>query len=142
MLRASLIAVTTVLSLSGCAPADIEAHLDGSLSRAEGDEVIRAVNDWNARAVSQIRLGDSRSDWLILKADTPDDSLGFAQRRRQIVRIDPSTPPDQVYAVALHELGHALGLNHTAGGVMDPQRQLTAFSDADMDECRRVGACD
>lgn len=48
--------------------------------------------------------------------------------------------------VALHELGHSLGLGHVASGQGIMSNGLAIgnpedFTDADMAECRRVGAC-
>lgn len=43
--------------------------------------------------------------------------------------------------IVMHEMGHGLGLEHTdAGGVMAPIPWGT-MTDADVEECRRVGAC-
>jgi predicted Zn-dependent protease len=43
----------------------------------------------------------------------------------------------------MHEIGHVLGLEHVARGVMGENNlQATAdFTDDDRNECRRVGVC-
>jgi hypothetical protein len=130
--------------LTSCAINDgVEVYVDGGLTAWESSEVRRAANDWNARTMHPIRFGgDDDSEWIVLKAESPDPYLGRAERRRRIIRIATATPPDQIYAVALHELGHAIGLGHTSRGVMDPAKQTIEFSEEDMVACREAGACE
>jgi hypothetical protein len=127
--------------LPSCSDEVVTVEIDPAFTVAAQNEVRRAGNEWNKRARSTLSFVDD-GEWLILPAETPSAGLGYAQGRRKLIRISTRTPDDQVYAVALHELGHALGLKHTSKGVMDPTRQTMQFSDEDMQECSRVGACE
>jgi hypothetical protein len=129
-----------MLGLSACASRDVECEIDSSFTAPEQTNIRNAAESWNALASRQVSF-TSGADWLILRAETTTGTLGLEQGKRRLIRIDPATPVDQVYAVALHELGHALGLGHVTAGVMDPKRQTIDFSDDDMSECRCVGAC-
>jgi hypothetical protein len=122
-----------------CAGDGVDCEIDSEFTDTEQSEIRRAADDWNAIAIREVRFVQE-GDWLILPAST-SIGLGLAQGKRRLIRINPSTPEDQVYAVALHELGHALGLRHVKQGVMDPHRQTIVFSNEDMAECRRAGAC-
>jgi len=109
---------------------------------ASGREAIaRATAEWNARSTRKLRIVEDGGEWLVLRAAIPDGHLGYAQQAHRLVRIELRATPEQVYPIALHELGHALGLNHVERGVMDPTRLGVEFSDADLGECRRARAC-
>jgi hypothetical protein len=132
----------TALSLSSCGDGAVECEIDAVFTEAQSAEIRRAASDWNKLSVRPVVFApEGEGDWLILPASVTLNRLGYAQRKRRLIRINPLTPDDQVYAVALHEFGHALGLGHVKRGVMDPDRQTIEFSDEDMAECRRAGAC-
>jgi len=50
---------------------------------------------------------------------------------------------DSLLHLAMHELGHGLGMAHTAdpSGVMVAFEGTTAFSEDDHEECERIGVC-
>jgi hypothetical protein len=139
-LRFLVVAHAAAFGLLSCGSHDVVCQIDSSFSDHEQSSVRLAADSWNAIASHKVTF-NSDADWLILRADTTGGSLGLEQASRHLIRISPLTPDDQVYAVALHELGHALGLGHVPTGVMDPIHQTMVFSDDDMAECRRVGAC-
>jgi hypothetical protein len=130
------------LCLGSCGDDAVVCEIDAVFTDRQQSEIRRAADTWNARTVRPVSFaGEGDGDWLILPASVTLNRLGYAQRKRRLIRINPVTPDDQVYAVALHELGHALGLGHVKQGVMDPDRQTIEFSEEDFAECRRVGAC-
>ncbi|MBX3206114.1 MAG: hypothetical protein KF764_13665 [Labilithrix sp.] len=130
------------LWLTSCGTDSVDCEIDAVFTDRQAAEIRRAADDWNRFTVREVTFApEGEGDWLILPASVTLNRLGYAQRKRRLIRINPVTPDDQVYAVALHELGHALGLGHVKEGVMDPDRQTIKFSAFDMAECRRAGAC-
>lgn len=88
----------------------------------------------------------SRGDWLVISGAVPGGWRGQVDADRHLLRIDPAnTPDDLVFAVAMHELGHLLGLRHlrqgehgVMAGPEDGHIHLE-FTDADAAEARRAG---
>lgn len=136
---AAISMLLTACALTSCGSGDVDCEIDAMFNTSQQSEIQRAGKDWNAFTTRAVTFSND-GDWLIIPATVPL-GLGLEQKQRRLIRISPSTPDDQVYAVALHELGHALGLRHVSQGVMDPVRQTIKFSDEDMAECRRAGAC-
>jgi predicted Zn-dependent protease len=131
-------AILTLMG-SSCASGDVEAEIDVVFTQPQASEITRAAKRWNEFTTRTVHIV-SDGEWLVVPATSPK-GLGYAQGARRLIRISPVTPDDQIYAVALHEFGHALGLNHVPKGVMDPDRQTIEFSPEDIAECKRCGAC-
>jgi hypothetical protein len=147
-LRAALASLALVTFLSGCAPfalAVAPAFPDGDRA-----EIRQAAEWWNARTVASRRLTvdqgasllvvvEGRS-WQVL-FESPPDFNGWTDQATRTVRIRPVHEGVSTYAIALHEMGHVIGLGHTSTGVMDPTHVSVEFTDEVQVECRRVGAC-
>lgn len=130
----SLIACTSV-SMS------ISFSIDPAFTPSEQEEIKRAAGAWNTIAKDHITFDGA--SWHIVKRDPgPGRPNGLCQSGQRLVLIRPEPYGATTYAVAIHEFGHVLGLGHVAAGVMNPVNASTQFTDQDLTECRRVGACE
>src|SRR4051794_33699292 len=124
--RRSLFLTLAILGVMSCGKGDVDAEVDVVFTDPQRSEIARAATTWNGIAIREVRIVEN-GDWLVVPATSPK-GLGYAQGNRRLIRISPQTPDNQIYAVALHEFGHALGLRHVSQGVMDPDRQTIEFS--------------
>lgn len=131
------------LALFGCASAapshdpvdfiafDAEIQVSPAFPGAERAEIDGAVADWSFATGGSARFAlvptPSAGPWRIDRATLPY-GLGrtHALERLIVIDADAITPPGQpvfaaeLRAVVLHELGHAMGLEHGDGDLMDP----------------------
>jgi hypothetical protein len=136
-MKALLVALTV---LGGCGFGSVDVAIDRGFSADQRGEIERAVEAWNAWTARKIHVDDDAA-WLVIPALSPEGSAGYTENTRYLIRVDPRLPNAHVYATALHEFGHVLGLQHTATGVMNRTRTVTTFNDDDVRECERAGAC-
>lgn len=106
-------------------------------------ELVEAADDWNVRTFPDHRITwEENGRWRVLSQVPHGGYNGFCYHDERLIFITPDPPKGvTVYSIALHEFGHALGLKHTARGVMNPTVPTTTFADEDINECRRVEAC-
>jgi hypothetical protein len=126
--------------LVSCAP-PLAFTVAPTFTPDEQAQIARAADEWNKRTVPSKRITLDGGEWRILEEDPGTGWNGSATPSRRVIRIHPNPVNATTYAVALHEFGHALGLMHTARGVMFATEATEEFSDEDQAECRRVEAC-
>lgn len=103
------------------------------------------MDAWNTHTLPDHRCTIDGEHWRIVR-DWPsggpcEGKPGCERTEEHTIWIAPVPDDTATKAIALHELGHALGLSHTDGGIMDPDELGTEITPIDIAECRRVGAC-
>lgn len=135
------LALASLLALSVACGGPLGMRVDPSWPASAQDEIARAAADWNARVKPDRRIVLGHDGWRILRDTPPGGYNGFALPSERTIWIAPEPRGASVYAVALHEMGHALGLRHTPTGVMMPFTVSTDFTPEVLAECRHAEAC-
>lgn len=140
----ALTALLAALAL-GCGPSELSCEIDQTFSASRAESIRLAAKAWTVLCQQEVFF-TSNGDWLVVSAAVPGGWRGSVDPDRHIFRIDPAlTPDDLVFAVALHEFGHLLGLRHLPHGVHgvmagpDDSDIHLEFSDADVIQARRSG---
>ena len=135
------------LALVGCSGPVRTVAIDYTATDAQAQALNRRVSYWNTvlASGSRIRHADSPDVDVFVVIGDPRNGRAAGWRSttgRVTVRPDLG---DDIFERALgHELGLAIGLEHTACGVMEGDSDEYAaleFCDADINECRAQGAC-
>lgn len=136
------------------APCDISLRVEPGFAPEEQAAIVSAVVRWNAITKRPMCV---RDDGVRLVRHIAHDSAEWQARSDAVgVAFIGLTTGDEVLLVEgqdarrfafviRHELGHVLGLQHVPGpAVMAPATasETDDFVAADIDECRRVSACD
>jgi hypothetical protein len=161
------------LALQGCAPDHLEPpYHEGPHGRCDREYLVvpnefttderasleRAVSRWNAIAsekfclvdggthdgehtISKVEVGSP--EWESIAKDFSAAVIGVYSSGTDNVIVMSGLGPETFEVVALHELGHAHGLDHVSPpGIMSAQIDGSLdFMPNDLAECRRVGAC-
>lgn len=129
-----------VLALLVACAHPVAYHTDPTFTPDERAEIRQAAAAWNAflKPEKQITEGDA---WVILKQAPPLGYNGQCSISQRTIWIHPEHRGATMYDVALHELGHAVGLGHTKTGVMMALEVSAVFTTEVLGECRRIGAC-
>jgi len=130
-------------------------HVSAAFTQGERAALESAVARWNEIADEQFCLddGDGNDEHGVfrlegqelenLRADFKSDVIGVFYHEGGRIGIVANLPLDVFEVVALHEFGHAHGLQHTPPPSIMNAVVGTAddFTDNDLAECRRVSAC-
>ena len=110
--------------------------------------IYHAASRWNALAgheLVQIQAVDgTRPEHHIRPATLPEHYSGMHSPGLDTIRIDVSQADDNFETVVVHELGHAMGMEHiAAAGIMYKvvDGSIRDFTQADHQECERTGWC-
>ncbi len=133
-----------VATLVACAP-PLAFSVHPTFTVEERMGIAMAAAEWNARTVPSKQITLSGGSWRIDKVESTNGGYnGWCSRGKRVIQIDSDTQGVSTYAVALHEFGHAVGLEDLPTdhpGVMNDRHVTVVFSAYDMAECARVGAC-
>lgn len=138
-----LLAAAALALLVGCVePDDPSFDIDSGFSDADVGGIVRAMGRWNKLTIPSKRMTlDRPSSWRIERRDPGTGFNGECLWPDRVVLIRPGSDAEMVF---LHEGGHVLDLGHVPDGtgVMSKSDALPDFTEADMAECRRAGACE
>jgi Matrixin len=151
--------LATLLSLSllvGCGnPESLTFVVSSEVSSADRAEIESVVAEWNehAEAPVQVRFGahTGAREWSLKLLERGQegalpskDYAAYTDHTASEVGIYTWKRRCSVRRVLMHEVGHALGLGHSASGVMkdsDCIDNIAHLSTSDLDLCRSAGVC-
>jgi hypothetical protein len=94
----------------------------------ERARILQAAEDWNATGFARFDLAPG--GWKIVRSDARLPQFAVTNTAAREVMVYRSAPSD-LRGIMRHELGHVLGLDHTASGLMSPRYDQRAYSRID-----------
>lgn len=143
-----LAVVVAAFVFGGCAaPEQLEqpyrmTFAPASWSAEQTAALHRAAERWSSVAIVPVELVEVPAGaGVSIAPGSMPDAAGRAQHGGILLRAD--LEGEAFEEVAMHELGHVLGLGHVQSGVMRGDSALhgLAFSAEDLSMCVRVGVC-
>jgi len=135
----------TVLLLAGCSGPVRTVAIDYAATDAQRWALSDRISYWNT-ALSEghrLRHADGPDVDVFVDIGDPLNGRDGAFRNGRII-LRPDLDDERFLRDLGHELGHAIGLEHTSCGVMEGTLGVVpgaTFCDADLNECRDQGAC-
>ena len=149
--RTILKALAAICTLSlGCQENPKIVRLDYSLNADEQNAVIKAFDAW-CRATCEDYCGYTFSVYRV-SWPLPDNTIGVTIRtlppdrqgecrrhtslggRSSEISLAPNLKGETLVSTVMHEVGHALGAEHTAFGVMSESGSAVQLSEADISQ--------
>lgn len=114
-----------------------------SFTTQQRDAIATAAGRWEAFSGRHVELRTGHAMQCAIYPATlrRRGFVGLHNEDSRDIALDPSGDVRELEAAALHELGHAYGMEHVASGVMAAVVRPVAFSADDRAECIRSGAC-
>lgn len=144
-----LLFLIALVALTGCAPDHIVWAIDGSLSDEQRTAFYEACEDWNqvSNRMQYVSEDDDGTNRVFIRAAEHmpiAGADGVYQRGSASMVLRRGMSREDFKKVVLHEMGHALGLDHIEAdpALMNPHATSETITPADIAECQRVGACD
>lgn len=167
MIRRSTIlwfVIFVLVFVMSCGHSSIHYELHGGWSEQERIAFEEGCERWNQIAIVQQYVApEDDGDYRVFLrfhedipfTEQPTTAIAFSLRRSDIMYVERGLPILMFKLAVLHEQGHALDLawdapggerGHPPTGVMslrgfDPSTNPIKPTPADLEECRRVGAC-